>query len=222
MTKGSHGKERIGIFGGMFNPPHLGHLICAQEAHAQLGLSRVVFMPVGIAPHKEVDDEVGGPEIRLAMCGLATQSDERFEISRHEVDKPAPAYTHETLAELLTAWSGEPVSADADPAEGDSGWELVFLMGGDQALQLPDWRKPEEVLRLAEVAVAEREAGRRRDIERRLAGLRGSERTRFFEMPRIDISSSMIRARAREGRPIRYLVPRRVGQLIENEGLYRG
>jgi nicotinate-nucleotide adenylyltransferase len=106
---------------------------------------------------------------------------------------------------------------DENPQE-----ELTFIVGGDMAASLPSWREPEAVLELATLAVAERVGAKRERIERELAPLAGAERIRFFDMPRIDVSSSLVRERVADGRPIRYLVPDAVAAAIEHDGLYRG
>ncbi len=195
----------IGILGGTFNPPHVAHLICAQEALEQLALDRVVFMPVGVPPHKEAPDDPGG-EHRLEMCRLATAKDERFAVSRLEVDRGGRSYTVDTLRAIHESSPGD---------------DLTFIVGGDMAYSLPTWREPEAVLEMATMAVAERSGTRRADIEQRLAELGGRERVRFFDMPRVDISSSDVRRRVRDGRPIRYLVPDEVVSYIGAQGLYR-
>ena len=196
--------RRLGILGGTFNPPHLGHLVCASEAADQLGLDRVVLMPVAVPPHKEAPDDPGAQE-RLALCELAAEGDERLAVSRLEIDRGGPSYTVDTLRVLH----------DTGPEH-----ELTFIVGGDQALGLPTWREPGEVLRLASLAVAERSGAARREIVERLAGF-PLERVRFFDMPRLDVSSSELRARVAAGRPIRYLVPTAVAERIAEHGLYR-
>ena len=196
---------RIGILGGTFNPPHLGHLAIAQEAHAQLGLDKVVLMPVFIPPHKALDDDPG-PEARYELCHLAVAKDERFAVSRIELDREGPSYTVDTLR---TIHAGSP------------GDDLTFIVGGDVAQGLPSWREPEAILELATVAVAEREGIRRQDIAERVSALPGAGRLVFFDFPRMDISSSSIRRRVREGRPIRYLVPDDVARVIGARGYYR-
>jgi nicotinate-nucleotide adenylyltransferase len=194
---------RVGLLGGTFNPPHLAHLVCAQEALVQLGLDRVLLVPVGVAPHKTIDADPG-VEHRVALCEAAVADDDRLGVSRADADRDGPAYT----VDLLRALSG------AD--------ELTFVVGGDMAHSLRAWRDPEGVLALARLAVAEREGVRRADIAERLAGIAGAaERVCFFDMPRLDISSSLIRHRAAAGRPLRYLVPDAVAAYIEREGLYR-
>ncbi len=196
---------RVGILGGSFNPPHVGHLVMAQEAHAQLGLDRVVLMPVFVAPHKLLDDDPG-PEERFELCRLATAKDERLEVSRLELDRGGPSFTVDTLREIHASTPGD---------------ELTFIVGGDMAHAFGAWREPEAVLELATLAVAEREGIVRRDIADRVSGLAGAERLAFFDMPRIDVSSSLIRRRVREGRPIRYLVPDDVARVIGARGYYR-
>jgi nicotinate-nucleotide adenylyltransferase len=196
---------RVGILGGVFNPPHLGHLVCAQEASAQLRLDSVLFVPVGEAPHRAVEDDPG-PDLRVEMCELAVAGDERFSVSRIEIERGGPSYTVDTLRALR----------ERAPDESH-----VLVMGADQAGSLPDWHEPEELLRLAVVAVAEREGARREEVRSAVAGLGGADRLGFFDMPRIDISSTLVRERTRLGAPIRYLVPDRVAELIEQRGLYR-
>jgi len=194
----------VGLLGGTFNPPHLGHLVCAQEALSGLRLDRVLLVPVREPPHKAVEVEPG-LEHRVAMCAAAVSGEPRFGVSRVDADRPGPSYTADTLRAL----------------GGDD--ELWFIVGGDMALSLPAWREPSVVLSLARLGVAGREGVRREDVRERLAAaLPGAEeRVDFFEMPRIDISSSLIRRRVRAGLPIRYLVPDAVAAYIEGEGLYR-
>jgi nicotinate-nucleotide adenylyltransferase len=196
---------KVGLLGGAFNPPHLGHLILAQEAYAQLELDRVVFMPYAEPSHRVLEDDPG-PEVRFTMCEYAAGADARFAVSRLEIDRGGPAYTVETLRSLREV-------APADE-------EIVLLLGGDQAAALGSWRSPEEVLSLAVVGVAERDEWRRSEIASRLAELCSPERVRFFDMPRVDISSSLVRARARSRQPIRYLVPDKVANYIGAQSLY--
>ncbi|WP_205697732.1 nicotinate-nucleotide adenylyltransferase [Conexibacter sp. SYSU D00693] len=197
----------VGLLGGTFNPPHVGHLICAQEALEQLELDRVVLVPVHTPPHKEVLDDPG-PELRLELCRRATEGDERLGVSDAEVLRGGPSYTVDTLRAIHAA----------DP--GDS---LTFIVGGDVAHGLPSWREPAEVLRLARLAVAERSGVRRADIAERVATVPGgAERVVFFDMPRVDLSSSLVRRHAAAGRSIRYLVPDAVAACVQQHGLYAG
>jgi len=197
----------VGILGGTFNPPHLGHLVCAQEALDQLGLDRVVLMPVHTPPHKELQSDPG-PEVRLELCRLAVADDDRLGVSDAEVRRGGSSYTVATLRSIHAE---------------DPGAQLTFIVGGDVAQGLPTWREPAEVLRLARLAVAEREGAHRLDILERVAEVPGGrERVAFFDMPRMDISSSLIRRRIADGRPIRYLVPDAVAAHLEQHGVYRG
>jgi nicotinate-nucleotide adenylyltransferase len=195
---------RVGIFGGAFNPPHIGHLVCAQEALLQLELESVLFVPVGQAPHRELDNDPG-PETRLEMVELALEDDDRFAGSRMEIDRDGPSYTSDTLRELHTAAPDD---------------EHVLILGGDQAAALPEWHEPEQVLELAQVAVVERSNWSRNAVGIRVGRLKGADRIRYLDMPVIQVSSSSIRRRIAAGLPIRYLVPDRVASFIDSKDLY--
>jgi len=194
----------VGILGGTFNPPHIAHLLCAQEALDRLGLERVVLMPAGRPPHKEVPGDPGAEE-RVALCRAAVADDPRFSVSTAEVDRDGPSYTVDTLRALH----------DAAPDD-----DLTFIVGGDMALSLPAWREPETILRLARLGVAERGSAVRADIAERLAPLGAPDRITFFDLPRVDVSSTDVRRRVAEGRPIRWLVPDAVAERIAARGLY--
>jgi nicotinate-nucleotide adenylyltransferase len=198
--------RRVGILGGTFNPPHLGHLIAAQEAHLQLGLDRVLLMVAGIPPHKAGEPEPG-PEHRLAMCRLAIGEDARFEVSALEIERGGPSYTVDTLWQLHSRAPDN---------------ELYLIVGGDAAAGLPTWREPERVLSLARLAVAKRRGTSRATIERALAALPGGERAVFFRMPGIAVSSTMLRRRVAHLQPITYLVPAPVASYIHQNRLYGG
>jgi nicotinate-nucleotide adenylyltransferase len=198
---------RVALLGGTFNPPHLAHLLCASEAADQLGLDRVILMPVFTPPHKEVPEDPG-PEVRLELCELAVAGDDRLAVSRLEIDRGGPSFTVDTLKEL-----------NARQPE----HELIFIVGGDMAVSLPTWKDPRTVLELATLGVAERSGATRRDITERLTAEYGddvSDRLTFFDMPRMDISSSEVRRRVAAGRTIRYLVPDAVADHIAEHGLY--
>ena len=197
---------RIGILGGTFNPPHLGHLICAQEAYLQLELDRVRLIPARIPPHKPVEDEPG-PEHRLELCRVAVGDDERFDVSDVEITREGRSYTVDTL-ELLHS---------QDPES-----ELFLIVGGDIAAGLPKWREPERVLALATLAVAGRRGTSRAEVDEALSGLPGGEQTAFFQMPTISVSSTVLRRRVRAGQPIRYYVPDSVVSYIDHHRLYGG
>lgn len=195
---------RLGILGGTFNPPHLAHLVCAQEAHRELALDRVLLVPARIPPHKAVEHEPG-PEHRLELCRLAVAGDERFAVSDMELRRDGPSFTLDTLRALT------------EHAPHD---ELVLILGGDIAAGLNEWHEPEQVLELATVAIAKRRGTTRSAVQRTLGELRGGDRARFFTMPRIGISSTMLRRRVGAGQPIRYFVPDQVEGYIRRHGLY--
>jgi nicotinate-nucleotide adenylyltransferase len=192
------------VLGSAFNPPHLGHLALAQEALWQLGLSEVVLVPTGEAPHKRIAEDPGR-ELRMTMTRLAAADDSRFSVSSLEVDRDGPSYTYETL-ELLAAEKGER--------------ELVFVMGADAAVGLESWRRPERVAELAHLAVARRSGVSDAEVGAVLRSLGAGGRATMLEMPQFGVSSSAVRDRAREGRPLRYLVPEPVARIIEEKGIY--
>jgi len=195
----------IGVLGSAFNPPHLGHLALAQEALWQLGLSEVVLVPTGQAPHKRIADDPGR-ELRMTMTRLAAADDSRFSVSSLEVEREGPSYTYETL-EMLAEEKGDT--------------ELVFVMGADAAVGLESWRNPERVVELARIAVARRAGVSEPDVVAAMRSLGAGERVTMLEMPQFGVSSSAVRERAASGRPLRYLVPEPVARFIEEKGLYR-
>jgi nicotinate-nucleotide adenylyltransferase len=190
--------------GGAFNPPHIGHLVLAQEAASQLGLERVLLVPAGRAPHKRIDPEPGA-ELRLEMARLAAAGNELLEVSSIEVEREGPSYTFHTL-ELLR---------ERQPDD-----ELTFLMGADVAAHLDEWREPTRVVELARLGVAGRPGTVLDEAEATLERLRASARADWIKMPEIGVSSTRIRRRVAQRRPIRYLVPDGVAALIAERGLY--
>jgi nicotinate-nucleotide adenylyltransferase len=196
----------VGILGGTFNPPHLAHMVCASEARAQLSLERVLLVPTGVPPHKPMDDEPG-PMHRLEMCRLALgEHRDWLGVSAIEINRDGPSYTVDTLREIHATHPGD---------------ELTFIVGGDMAWSLPAWQEPEAILELASVAVAERAGARREEVRARLAGMAGAHRISYIDVPRLDISSSALRRRVREGRPIDYLVADAVADYIDQRRLYQ-
>ena len=196
----------VGILGGTFNPPHLAHMVCASEARWQLPLESVILVPTGVPPHKPMDDEPGAMH-RLQMCRLAVGGHrEWLEVSAIEINRDGPSYTVDTLAEIHATHPGD---------------DLTFIVGGDMAWSLPDWHQPEAILELATVAVAERAGARREEVRARLAGMAGADRISYIDVPRLDISSSALRRRVREGRPIDYLVADAVADYIDQRRLYQ-
>jgi nicotinate-nucleotide adenylyltransferase len=196
---------RVGIYGGTFNPPHVGHLICAQEALIQLELDQVLFVPAAVPPHKSVPDDPGASH-RLGMCHAAVSDDDRFAVSDLEVVRAGTSYTLDTLEELNTS------VPDSD---------LFLILGADVAAGLPEWHRPERILALATPAIADRAGTPDTAVTDALSNVAGGERAVHFDMPTIDLSSTVIRTRAAAGHSIRYLVPDPVADYIRSHSLYQ-
>lgn len=186
--------RRIGVFGGTFDPPHLGHLAAAREAADRLGLDEVLFVPAGEQPFK-VGQEVTPAVHRAAMVERLVAADPRFRLSRSEVDRPGLSYTVDTLRALRAGWPAGAV-------------ELVLLLGADAAAQFAAWKDPEAIGQLARVVVLTRGA------EPVAPGLEG------LSTPRVDVSSTEIRERVRAGQSVRGFVPDAVAEYIAANGLY--
>ncbi|HEU4801600.1 MAG TPA: nicotinate-nucleotide adenylyltransferase [Solirubrobacterales bacterium] len=194
----------VGVLGGAFNPPHLGHLLLAQEAVAALGLDELILVPTGTAPHKRIDPEPG-PAVRFEMTAAAVAGVPGFRVSDVEVGRDGPSFAYRTL-ELL---------ADELP-----GSVLTFVMGADVAAGLERWKRPERVVELAAVAVAARPGFDSDAIDDVLGRLGAADGAARIEMPPVGISSTLVRERVAAGRPIRWMVPDAVARLIAEHGLY--
>jgi nicotinate-nucleotide adenylyltransferase len=197
---------RIGIFGGTFDPPHVGHLILAQECAAQLKLDRLLWVLTPVPPHKR-DRGVTPLRDRLALVRAAISQDGTFELSRVEIDRPGPHYAVDTLALLR----------QEHPQA-----ELIYLMGGDSLRNLPDWNEPLTFMWTCNEIGVMRRPGDQIDmhaLESLLPGI--SNRVYFIEAPLLEISSTEIRERIAAGQPYRYYLPPSVYRLIEKRGLYR-
>lgn len=194
---------RLGILGGSFDPPHVAHLAIASEACHAVGLERVLFVPAAAPPHKGSGGRTSAA-VRLEMTSLAIDDDLRFTASGVEIERGL-VYTVDTLRALGARYAGH---------------DLVFILGSDSLLQLESWHEPEELLSLCSLAVAPRPG----DAPEAIAGAAarwGEDRVRLLDLPLLGVSSSVVRERAARGRPIRYLVPRRVEQYIQETRLYR-
>ena len=196
--------KRLGVMGGTFDPIHYGHLVTAEAALSEFHLDEVVFVPTG-QPWMKADRDVAAPEDRYLMTVIATSSNPRFWVSRIEIERDGPTYTVETLQELRRQ-SGD-------------GVDLFFITGADAILEIFQWKDPEEALKLARFIAATRPGY---DVARfeREAPTRHPNIS-VMAVPALAISSSDIRTRVREGRPIRYLVPEGVQTYIEKSRLYR-
>lgn len=198
--------RRLGIFGGTFDPIHIGHLIVATELQHALRLDRILFVPSGRPPHKA--GQIISPDAdRLAMLRLAIADNPAFDVSTLDLERPGPSYTADLLALLR----------DQHPDQ-----QLVFLMGEDSLRDLPTWRQPERIATLAEIGVAAR-PDIETDVEaiyRRIPAARG--RITVVPTTLIAISSSELRRRSRAREPIRYQLPTSVEFYIMSNALYRG
>jgi nicotinate-nucleotide adenylyltransferase len=203
----------VGILGGTFNPPHLGHLALARHARDELALELVLLMPARIAPHKPAAEDPG-PGHRLRMCQLLVGDSTGLSVNGLEIERPGPSYTVDTLSAI-------------DASHPDV--ELTFIVGADIASTLPAWREPAKILELARLAVAGRAGTPRRDVLDTAAALTGTgdggtdpptERVQFLDMPAIEVSSSLVRARVSRGEAIEELVGPAVAGYIVEHGLY--
>ncbi len=198
--------RRLGILGGTFDPIHHGHLVAAQEAHAQLDLDQLLFVPAG-NPHHKSQQSLAAPRHRLRMLELAIAGRPAFGISSVDLDRPGPCYSLDTLRVLR---------AEMGPAA-----EFFFVMGSDSLHDMRNWHQPRQILELCNLAVVRRQ-GVTPDLvalEGQLPGL--TARLHWIDMPELAISSSDLRWRVRHGRPICYLVPPAVERYIAEHGLYR-
>lgn len=183
---------RIGVFGGSFDPIHHGHLILARAALEELGLDRILFIPANLSPHK-TDTKPATAQDRIAMLQLAIENEPGFATSEIELHRPPPSYTVETLRELRARHPDD---------------TFTLLIGADNVAKFDTWREPDEIRRLADLAVLDRathDTPHDWPVVRRL----------------VDISSTDIRARVAAGRSIRYLTPDSVCDYIAAQSLYR-
>lgn len=190
----------LGIFGGTFDPPHLGHLIVAASVQEQLALEIVLFVPVSLAPHKP-DGTFASSSHRLKMVQLAVNGNPRFRVSDVEVRRGGTSYTIDTLHTLRSLY----------PAD-----KLFLIIGTDNLQIFRSWKEPEEVLKASSVVVINRHGFDRSATENEIAN-----RVRFIQVPAVEISGTDIRERIRTGRSVRYLVPDSVRAYIEENHLYR-
>lgn len=187
---------KVGILGGTFNPVHLGHLILAEEAGDKLKLDKIIFMPVNIPPHKNSSQLIKA-EHRYEMCVLATESNSSFEVSNLEIAREGKSYSVETLKELRKQY-GKDV-------------QLFFLTGSDSLKELFSWKDVDDIFKLSQFVVAERPGY---PIEKL------PNEVKIVLITPIEVSSSLIRQRVREGKSIRYLVSDRVRDYIVKHNLY--
>ncbi len=196
----------IGVFGGTFDPPHVGHLILAAEARAQLGLERLLWVLTPDPPHKQ-GRSIAPLDQRLAMLKLAIAGDPEFEISSVDLNRPGPHYALDTVHIL----------ARENPTA-----SLVYLMGGDSLRDLPAWHRPADFVSACQFIGVMRRPGDVVDmhaLEMSLPGL--TAKVRFVEAPLLDIAAREIRNRIAGGLPFRYFLPPRVYIYVMKHHLYR-
>jgi len=198
---------RVGIMGGTFDPPHIAHLIIAELAKARLELDKVIFIPAG-EPWMKSDRIVASAAERVEMVSSAISSNPAFSLSLIEVNRPGPTYTIDTI-ELLSGEVGYDVG-------------LFLLLGWDSAAELPSWRAPVRITKMARIVAFPRPGFTKpkiEDLEKAIPGI--AERMIYMDEPYLGISSTCIRQRIREGKSVRYLVPDKVGQYIGEHNLYK-
>jgi len=196
---------RLGLFGGTFDPPHLGHLMVAQDAVERLSLHRLLFLVAGHPPHK-VNEILSPPRVRVEMTRAAVDGNPSFEVSEVEMGREGPTYTVNTLRHFRSSYPRA---------------EIFFLLGSDQLAEFHEWQEPEGIANLATLVAVGRngiEPGQVAPVE-----LPSGADLEFISLPvtRSDISSSEIRSRIRDGRSVQYLVPKQVREIIETHRLYR-
>ncbi|MCP4584028.1 MAG: nicotinate-nucleotide adenylyltransferase [candidate division Zixibacteria bacterium] len=189
--------SKLGILGGTFDPPHIGHLILAQAALENLKLDKIIFIPAANQPQKQLQ-QVSSVAIRLKMLKLALGNEEQFEISEIEISRDGLSYTCDTVDELKDMY---PKAA------------LYLIIGGDNISEIETWKKPEDIFTKANVAAALRP-------EFKSIGTY-MNKIKIIDMPQVDISSTLIRKNVKDGKSIKYLVPERVENYISANGLYR-
>lgn len=197
---------RIGVLGGTFDPPHIGHLAAAEDVAWKLSLDQVLFVPNRRPPHKQ-NQQVSAVRDRVAMVELAIAGNSRFALSTSELDREGLSYTIDTLREFREIW----------PA----GTEIFFLVGCDAIHQLHTWHLPDELLEEFGLVVMERPTGDPVDwnaVQGRFPRIR--EQVRVVDIAELEISGQGIRRRVADGAPIRYYVQPAVERYIRERGLY--
>jgi len=191
---------RIGLFGGTFDPVHLGHLRAAESAREALGLERVAFVPSAQPPHRA--GPLSPAEDRVAMCRLATSGHPSFLTWDLELRRSGPSYTVDTVAALVAERPGD---------------DFVLIVGADTWPEMPSWREPQRLFSLVAVAVTARPGNEAQELAAPFPGARGVSRVLG---PVLGISATAIREQVRAGRSIRFLVPDAVADYIERRRLY--
>ncbi len=193
--------KKIGIFGGSFNPPHFGHLLLAERVCEELALDKLLLIPAAVPPHKIGATDLAPDADRMRMLLRAIEHNERFDISTLEIDREGVSYTVDTLRALDSTYP------DA---------KLYLLIGADSLAEFHTWKDPDIICSLADLVVMPREHFPVDNIRPEL-----KPHVRIVHTPTVEISSTDIRNRVREGKSIRYYVPREVAEYIEENDLYK-
>lgn len=197
------GECALGILGGTFDPIHHGHLVAAEEARHAFGLHTILFIPCG-QPYHKPKPPAASAEDRYEMTRLATASNPHFEVSRLEIDRRGPSYTIDTLEAL-------------QQARPNCCWHII--LGADAVEEISSWKRPQKLLRQCRIIVVSRPGAPWEELEAALPTAY-DEHVHRLEIPGLHISSTELRQRAAQGRPLRYLVPNAVAQYIRQHGLY--
>lgn len=198
---------RTGIFGGTFDPVHVGHMVIAEQVMDELDLEHVVFVPGGIPPHKEASSVRAGAEDRCEMVEAAVAGNGRFSVDRVEIDSGRAMHSVETVRILK----------GRSPRD-----EWFFITGADEVSNLLSWKEPDRLLEQAVMVAATRPGFDLSKLDHLEAGLKNFDRIFPVECSRIDISATDVRRRMLRGKTIRYLVPDPVLEIIEKRNLYSG
>lgn len=199
--------KRIGVFGGSFNPIHIGHLVIAEAAWQEFALEKVIFVPTGDTPNKSMHhvDKID----RFEMVKAAIEGNPHFVISSIEIDRTGPSYTVDTIGQFKKEWGSE--------------YEIYFIAGTDAVADLPTWKYNQALLKSCHFICASR-PGSEEKLQNTVNyfGDLGKERIHFLKTPELEVSSTILRNWLLSGRSVRYIVPEKVIKYIEQHGLYKG
>ncbi|WP_018133582.1 nicotinate-nucleotide adenylyltransferase [Effusibacillus pohliae] len=197
---------KIGLFGGTFDPVHIGHLVAARLAQEAMGLDRVIFIPSGVPPHKR-EHHISPADRRLRMVELAVADERGFQVSDWELQQPGPSYTVHTVESFSSQYPED---------------ELYLIVGADMLYDFPNWQSPRRILQLAQLIGMTRPgfplAECRAELQQALP--EAERRVHYVEMPGLEISSTWLRERLQHRQSVRHLIPERVIRFIEENGLY--
>lgn len=196
---------RLGIFGGTFDPPHLAHLILAEESRHQLSLDRILWLLTPESPLKP-DVAITSWEQRLELLEAALEDNPKFDVSRVDIDRPGPYFAYESMKILVEFHEGD---------------QLIYLMGGDSLGDLPKWERPDKLLKYChQIGVMQRPGAKinLEDLERTIPGIHS--KLIWVESPLMEISGRMIRERLKFREPVRYFLPKAVYEIILEKDFY--